>query len=324
MVIGILIAIQVDNWNDERIGAENTKQLFKQVSDELVQNIKNIDRIIDLYLEKDSLYFKVLNRKVGPEDYERNPRLFLFAFQWYRTGLMDEDFKALIAEKNNLTELQDSLLSELKDLYGTRKYNTDQDDRMINDAHLDWRDRIANEQPWWSSYAPLWTYTDENMDEIIEYALTNPIYLNNLVEVRARESGHYKGILWFRTKALNLYNRIAEMLTIEKDTSLIIDISKFDHIKGVYKNENEEYKWSIRGKNELKSILFVKDSPQEEWYIHPYNNTHLIFYSKDRPEKENRHMSRIIIGENGEVLGLITILDMREINGNRAMAKKIE
>ena len=324
VVIGILIAIQVDNWNEERIAAENTKQLFIQVSDELVQNIKNVDRIIDLYLEKDSLYFKVLNRKVGPEDYETNPRLFLFAFEWYRTGLMDEDFNALIAEKNNLTELQDSLFSELKDLYGTRKYNTDQDDRMINDAHLDWRDRIANEQPWWSNYVKSWGYTDENKDKIIEYALTDPIYLNKLAEVRSREGGHLNGIIWFRTKALNLYNRIAEMLTIKKDTFLLKDITKYDNIKGVYKYDNEENKWAIQGENELKFKLFVKDSLVEEWDIHPYDNTHVLFYSKDRPGTDNVGICRVVSGENGKVLGLITILDIREVNGNRAMAKKIE
>jgi hypothetical protein len=41
VVIGILIAIQVDNWNEERIAAEKTKLLFQGVSDELVQNIDN-------------------------------------------------------------------------------------------------------------------------------------------------------------------------------------------------------------------------------------------------------------------------------------------
>ena len=67
VIIGILIAIRADNWNEERIDAENTNLLFKEVSDELVQNIHNVDRIINLYIEKDSLYFKVLNRSFENE-----------------------------------------------------------------------------------------------------------------------------------------------------------------------------------------------------------------------------------------------------------------
>jgi hypothetical protein len=92
-----------------------------------VQNIKNIDRIIDIYILKDSLYFKVLNKRVEYEDYKASPLLFHFpytedrtslvdplTFEW--TSLVDDDFKELLARKNNLTERQDSIFSELKHL----------------------------------------------------------------------------------------------------------------------------------------------------------------------------------------------------------------
>ena len=59
VIIGILIAIRLDNWNEDRIGAEKNKLLFKEVSDELVQNIKNIDRIINIYIEKDSVFTRI-------------------------------------------------------------------------------------------------------------------------------------------------------------------------------------------------------------------------------------------------------------------------
>jgi hypothetical protein len=89
-----------------------------------VQNIENIDRIIDLYIEKDSLYFLVFNKLVTQEDYQNSSRLFHFAFSsdrsilqplgYERTGLVNEDYKEPIAGKNKITGLQDSIFSELK------------------------------------------------------------------------------------------------------------------------------------------------------------------------------------------------------------------
>ncbi len=327
VIIGILIAIQLNNWNEDRVGAENTKLLFKEVSDELVQNIKNIDRIIDIYILKDSLYFKVLNKRVEYEDYKASPLLFHFAlttdgwgivdplaFEW--TSLMDDDFKELLARKDNLTEPQDSIFSELKDLYGKRKIDIDINDKTIYDTHLNFRDKLKNELPWWSDYVTNSFVTDE----MIQYALDDPFYLNQLSELRFREFSHAIGMLWFRTKALNLHRKIADMLNIEKDTTLVKDIADFGHIKGMY--EWRGLRFDIRGKNELKSSLWSNDSLViQEADIYPYYNSHLIINMEERGEN---WLVKIEFGKDGEVLGLTWFGNMWEEDGNRIISKKIE
>lgn len=64
MVIGILIAIQADNWNEDRKIANNNKRLFLEVNNELVENVERIDRVIDPYLFTDTLYYKMLNKEI--------------------------------------------------------------------------------------------------------------------------------------------------------------------------------------------------------------------------------------------------------------------
>ena len=316
VVIGILIALQVDNWNEERIAAENTKVLFQEVSDELSQNIKNVDRIINLYIQKDSLYFKVLNRKVKHQDYRASEMLFYFPFNWDRTSLVEEDFKELLAKKRNLTGRQDSIFSELKDLYGTRKINTDKDDQMMQDTHLSFRDHMMYEQLWWSSHMTNFIVTDE----MIQYCLTDPLYLNQLGEISLRERGHLEGMLWFRSKALDLYEKIAEMLKIEKDSALIKDIKDFEHIKGVY--QFGELTLHISGETELKLNWFVNDSILYERNIHMFSNSYLISFGQ---EKLENNLLRIEKGKNGEVLGLTAVFDFRQDeDGNRVMGEKMQ
>jgi len=314
VITGILIAIQFNNWNEDRIGAENTKLLFQEVSDELVQNIKSIDRIINTNIEKDSLYFKVLSKKVEHKDYRASFILSEFPFWWNRVSLVDDDFKELLARKHNLTEQQDSIFLELKDLYGKRKINTDIDDQTIMNTVNNFRDKLLNEQPWFSDWQK-----GIITDEMIQYALTDPFYLNQLSELEFREYWHTMGILWFRSKALNLYKKITEMLEIEKDTTLVKDIADFEYIKGVY--EYKWYKFNIRGENELKANLFINDSTVLEWGVYPYSNSHLIFYGQ---EKGANWLCKIEFGKNGEVLRLIRFGDMIEVDGNRRMMKKIE
>ena len=235
VVIGILIAIQVDNWNEDRIAAENTKVLFKQVSEELVQNIKNIDRNLNNMIRKDSLFFKVLIKGVEYEDYKTSPGLFTFPFIYNRASLSGDDFKVLLEYKDNLTKHQDSILLKLKDLYGKRKKIVDLDDETQHNTQMDIRDEWRNEQEWFS------ILVEGGMtDEMIQYALTDPFYRNDLHEMRFREYWRTMGLLWFRTEALDLYEEITEMLKIEKDTLLIFDTTNFEQIKGIYKFGDEK------------------------------------------------------------------------------------
>ncbi|WP_445384079.1 DUF6090 family protein [Robiginitalea sp. IMCC44478] len=321
VVIGILIAIQVDNWNEKRIKAENNKILFQEVSEELVQNIEEIDKIINTYLVKDSLYFIVFNKKVDYEDYKKTYNLFGFTHLWMRTNLMDGDYQELLAGKNNLTELQDSILSELRDLYGRRKLNADKDDEEIAEYHFYQRMKWMDELPWSSDYLGNGIITDE----MIQFALTDPFYLNEVIEIHNRERGHLGGMLWFRTKALDLYKEIMDMLLIEKDTSLVKDFKNFKHVLGVYEGvygRSGVWKGEINEKKESKIIWYNNGTKYGEWNIHPYSKNYLIFYAQ---EKNENFIYKIELDKNGEVLGLSLVGDLiMDKDGNKRMMKKIE
>ena len=49
VVIGILIALSINNWNEEQKSDDKAKLLFSQVQKELAFNIKNTFGVSDLY-----------------------------------------------------------------------------------------------------------------------------------------------------------------------------------------------------------------------------------------------------------------------------------
>ena len=56
VVLGILIALQINNLNEERKAREQTKILLAEVAQELVQNIHKSDVIIDFYISLDTFF----------------------------------------------------------------------------------------------------------------------------------------------------------------------------------------------------------------------------------------------------------------------------
>ena len=72
VMIGILLALQVNNWNEERKAREQTKILLAEVAQELSQNIHKSEVVMDFYLARDSFYYKVLNKEFKYEDYKSN------------------------------------------------------------------------------------------------------------------------------------------------------------------------------------------------------------------------------------------------------------
>ena len=83
VVIGILIAVQLNNWNQRRISATQIEVLHDKLEVDLVRNIGVIGDIIDIYHVNDTLTRKVIHNQVTVEDYYRNDSLgnLLFRFK---------------------------------------------------------------------------------------------------------------------------------------------------------------------------------------------------------------------------------------------------
>nr|WP_255444027.1 DUF6090 family protein [Robiginitalea sp. SC105] len=68
VVIGILIALQIDTWNEERLNREQERQILSQLSKEYTSNLKQIEQKIDIRNEMLHSCFKLLQfRKEKPE-----------------------------------------------------------------------------------------------------------------------------------------------------------------------------------------------------------------------------------------------------------------
>ena len=130
VVLGILIALQINNWNEERKTFINAELLLKQVHKELAFNINKAKKVIEFYRRKDSLVYTVLTKKVTYDDYKDSRKYTSLLFGIEEVNIADDAYRNLMVHQNQFNREQDLIISKLKELYGTDKNYVD-----VTDEH---------------------------------------------------------------------------------------------------------------------------------------------------------------------------------------------
>ena len=175
VVIGILIALQINNKNE----AKNNKELFvkilKEVRKDLETDLSKTEFLLERGKEMDSLTKLILNNKVTREHYlkEENRELFwvglqFTAFDYQKTAFKKfENFNGIIPQEfDSLT----NNISKYYNLIGKRyDYIYERLRQQIKDRH----DYLATNHNWYYLLRK-----KETTEEMINFYVNNPVYKN--------------------------------------------------------------------------------------------------------------------------------------------------
>ena len=70
VVIGILIAVQINNWNQNSKNKKTINTIFQEIKDDLADDIEEANFLVAYYNQKDSLISQVLANKLTLTDYQ--------------------------------------------------------------------------------------------------------------------------------------------------------------------------------------------------------------------------------------------------------------
>lgn len=299
VVIGILIALSINNWNQEKKSLEKTNLLLTQVHKELAFNINKANSVIERYRRKDTLLYNVLNKKVTYNDYKSNFKYVTLMRGSTEANLVNDAFKTLIDNQNIFIKEQDSIVEKLRLLYGTDKREVDLlDEYTVNNMMNKVKKLETNG----------WLY-DNNInqtasDEQITFYLTNPTYLGEVTEYKIRHLlDHNRYTLVFRNNAIKIYNELSDYLDIKKDTSIVKDLKEYQHYLGTYEREEGDFINEIKKQNEhliwtWKHKTIATRSGEINFY--PDSKSYFTF-------RDDR-FGKLIYNKNNEVTGFILSL----------------
>jgi hypothetical protein len=299
VVIGILIALQINNWNEERKAADYTKLLFKKTFQELQFNIEKANDVVDMYRGKDSILYNVVNKKVSRDDYLSSNEYVYLLMSGEFVLLTDEAFQKLINSEANMTEEQDSLLSNLKLLYSTSLAEVGIGDDNLPNFLFGMHTKYKNEQPWFFDYHNFGVKSDA----MIDYLLNDPRYLNDVTYYGIEFLGqHLKSTMDFRVIALERYKELADYLEIARDTSIIKDLKHYQHYLGTYETDiRPQWTYEIKEEDDQLMVAWRHKTDKTrfgERIFHPDSKTYFT--------NGARRLAKLLYDDNNEVTGFYT------------------
>ena len=137
VVIGILIALQINNWNENRKQAIAEKEFYKGIKDDLQQDLEFIN-YVQAYTKPKMDAYNLLNGKYS-KDYENNKTqidslLSIYLFSGQRTFYpISGSFKSAIAGNEINTYKQKNLIQIIIKLYGSSYDRIIDNGKMLDD-----------------------------------------------------------------------------------------------------------------------------------------------------------------------------------------------
>lgn len=271
VVIGILIALQINNWNEKRQNKHKVDNLLIKVQKDIESDISEIVNLSKFYAAKDSLIQLVLNDKLTSEDYQ-NPRsvdLHYLIFNFSRSSLRNVGNTNLMRAQDIITPEYDSILELLSKQYDDKYVNVKETEKSVNKITDSYFDILFEKHDWFSSQAPY--YLNQ---ERIDYFVNNVRYKGMVNKYQTYGiKNYFNSNIEYGYAALDSYENINNQLGIESKKK-IFGFTIDSTIIGKYRTFfNEEFELVVENNK-----CFIKgNEKQENVNLFPYDTNKFAF-----------------------------------------------
>lgn len=177
VVIGILIAVSINNWNSNRKQQQEIQQLFRAFEQDLITNIEAGNETLEWGVWKDSIIRLVLGKEVTEETYQ-NIEFGALTMNYTTTVTIRDNLDKILEKEDQISSELQPLLHSLK-LYKGRIEECQQYEEVVTHQVAEHIKFFSDNMEWFAAYL-------ETGDKRgVEYFLTDPFYLNRVAIYRA-------------------------------------------------------------------------------------------------------------------------------------------
>ncbi|MCB0739163.1 MAG: hypothetical protein KDC92_16755 [Bacteroidetes bacterium] len=201
VVIGILIAVKLNNWNQERIRKDEIENLLDKVEEDLARNIKHFNSIINVYQVNDSLTRKVINNQVTLEDYYRDNDLENLLFRFQFLNITYENIEKIIETEENINSKYGKVIEAAKELLRANIY-----DELSGKPVIDFYNKNVD----FKMSHPLWMVKSDSLSIIkrYNYFLTDENYKKQVLNYWGKTSFMVLTLMYSRSATMELLGRL--------------------------------------------------------------------------------------------------------------------
>jgi hypothetical protein len=313
VMVGILLALQVNNWNEVRINDKKVTLIFEEIQEDLLEDVKDINKAMLMYSMKDSLTHLILNNQLNYDDFKNDltGKLFNHTLDYARIQISNNAFLKLVDNADNLSIEQLSIYNTLKLFYGEDRLRfAKQIGRIDNLVYQNIHD-LAESKKWYHSNIDIW---NEN-DTIINYFLKDFYYKNQVKEYDIVSNLNLPII---RMRIVKFYQLIESVKDSPRPLpefleNILVSPEMLNEYAGVYKAKDSIY---VHGElwNEFHTIN------DRGMFIGDYKMT-LFKISKDKFSDASSYNNHFTFqrNSNNEIIGM-----EHDWHGHNLKMKKIE
>jgi len=266
VVIGILIALNVNNFNENRKQEAKIIEALKEIHRDLSDDIKESNGVITSYKNEDSIINVLMTKKMSAEDYKGN-NLFNYigvASTIYSLNINNNGFEKLMVNSDNIPEKYQHLVESLKNIYINDNNELVSSLKLGTDDVTQYLSYLKQNTDWYSEFI----YNYNLTEDAINYFLNDSYYKNHLAQYYILSIRNYYADLYqFRIDAEVSYQELTNILQLEDvvasdSTYYNINVKDYDHFLGTYKDSTSTavismesdklyYKWKDADKARL-------------------------------------------------------------------------
>ena len=208
VIIGILIAVNLNNANEDRKQKEKIKSTLKQVQNEIQIAIDQAATQIRFASKNDSLSRVVLTQELTIEDYRKSSRLSYLTRNGFAFTLENASYDNLIQLSDNIPEEYDYLLARLKKAYQGIWPLVEDGHKVLRAKQDQYFSEDVNEHAWASDLI-----NGKVTDEQIDYMLNDFRFKNRVSEYNQKQNGSLnRNTIEFRRVLIDCYREIDRLL----------------------------------------------------------------------------------------------------------------
>lgn len=175
VVFGILIALQINNWNERRKQHHVLTNIYKIIVEDLNDDTHEIKESLKIKKAWEPLIMKVLDGTMTAEDYKNCPECLYMIFGFNDLAIETRGYN-LLSSFDNLSEITaDSLSLKISRFYSKQLTELHADDQLKSNDLESNINEWKNNYEWASDYI-----SGRNTTGFLEYALTNHDYVNRV------------------------------------------------------------------------------------------------------------------------------------------------
>ena len=233
VVIGILIALYINNQNEVRKSEERVEVLLGEIMVELEEFIAASNHQLKFYYDKEVIFNLITTDQLTYNDYSNNnyQGMFTTTTLYSKSNKQRKAYDNIISELNAVPAKYKTIINELNVLYNDQfnEYYSN----LLEELSLENIKKRADHYEWYSYNVP-----NEQNKEMIAFMLEDYRYKSEVKYFANMVSWHKSYVIRDKINAIKAYTSIASALNIKADLpNIYFDPELISNLTGTWESE---------------------------------------------------------------------------------------